>query len=267
MNRASLVRDSIGWDVTNWSRCLSFWEEHSRVAAATPSVLEIGFGGTHGGLSLWLATKGFQVVCSGLQEPSPAARRLHAAYGIGDAVTYERIDVLNMPYVAAFDIVAFKSLLPGMTTGGDSWPVPQRKAIANMYRALKPGGELWFAENAAGTRIHGFFRTHFGWGRKGCGYLSATEAVGLLSAFGTVDYTTLGILGGFGRSERQRRALGAVDRALCERVTPQNWRYIITGVARRNDHGNGAEHAGDERSEKEPPEEIGAPDTACHPAS
>ncbi|WP_165162712.1 class I SAM-dependent methyltransferase, partial [Candidatus Protofrankia datiscae] len=231
------------------------------------SVLEIGFGGTHGGLSLWLATKGFQVVCSGLQEPSPAARRLHAAYGIGDAVTYERIDVLNMPYVAAFDIVAFKSLLPGMTTGGDRWPVPQRKAIANMYRALKPGGELWFAENAAGTRIHGFFRTHFGWGRKGCGYLSATEAVGLLSAFGTVDYTTLGILGGFGRSERQRRALGAVDRALCERVTPQSWRYIITGVARRNDHGNGAEHAGDERSEKEPPEEIGAPDTACHPAS
>ncbi|WP_165485468.1 class I SAM-dependent methyltransferase [Protofrankia symbiont of Coriaria ruscifolia] len=261
MNRASLIRDSIGWDVANWSRCLSFWEKHSRVDArvdaAAPSVLEIGFGGTHGGLSLWLATKGFQVVCSGLEEPSSAARRLHAEYGISDAITYERIDVLSIPYVAAFDIVAFKSLLPGMTTSGDSWPVPQQNAISNMHRALKPGGELWFAENAAGTRIHSFFRTHFGWGRKGCSYLSSEDAVGLLSAFGTVDYTTLGILGGFGRSERQRRVLGAVDQALCERVTPEGWRYIITGVVRKN--------AG-RCPREEHPEEIGTPNTVYHAA-
>jgi hypothetical protein len=46
-----------------------------------------------------------------------------------------------------------------------------------------------------------------------------------------VDYRTAGFLGAFGRSETQRRWLSAFDgRALASRV-PEDWCYIMYGIA------------------------------------
>jgi SAM-dependent methyltransferase len=231
--RDRLVRDAVGWDVENWSRCLSFWQAHTVIDGVGSTALEVGADARNGGISLWLAANGFRVICSGLEDPSEEMRRLHAEHAVSDAVRYEKIDALSIPYAETFDVVTFKSLLGFFGMAGRDALDLQRRAIANMHKALRPGGELWFAENASGTRLHGFFQKRFGWGARGWHYVSPAELRGLVAPFETIEYTTLGVLAVFGRSEWQRRALGVVDRVLCERVTPAAWRYIIAGVARK----------------------------------
>ncbi|WP_441249740.1 class I SAM-dependent methyltransferase [Kitasatospora sp. McL0602] len=234
MTQAKVVQDSIGWDVESWARCLPFWEQHSSLGPGARSALEVGVSGQHGNLSLWLAANGFRVVCSGVERPSADVRSVHARYGVADAITYEQVDVLDIPYTGAFDVVVFKSLLGALGMAGPGAVERQRRAVLNMYGALKPGGELWFAENACGSRVHEFLHNRFGWGRMGWRYLSLSEADTLLSGFETLDRTTLGLLGVFGRSERQRRVLGTADRVLLDRLVPEGWRYVIVGVARKS---------------------------------
>ncbi|MEY9964987.1 hypothetical protein ABIA33_003029 [Streptacidiphilus sp. MAP12-16] len=230
-----LVQDSIGWDVENWARCLGFWERHSALGPDARSALEVGAGGRHGNLSLWLAAKGFRVVCSGAEPPSAETRASHAEHGFGDAVSYEQIDVLDMPYTGIFDVVAFKSLLGFFGMSGDDGALDrQRSAVLGMHAALRPGGELWLAENAPGSKVHEFFRSRYGWGGKGWKYVPLDRADRLLSCFESFDRTTLGLLGAFGRSERQRRVMGTVDRVLLDRLAPERWRYILVGVARKS---------------------------------
>ncbi|MER6489542.1 MULTISPECIES: class I SAM-dependent methyltransferase [Streptomyces] len=229
----TLVEESVGWDTVNWSRALTFWEHHSRLGPSGLKALEVGAGGDHGNLSLWLAAKGFSVVCSGIEEPKEALRRSHADQGLGRAVRYERLDVLDMPSGARFDVVAFKSVLGAFGMNGGDALALQRMAVLNMWRVLRDGGELWFAEGARGSRVHEALRGRFGWGRSGWRYVSLGELGDLLSPFDDVDCTTLGVLGLLGRSEPQRRALGALDRTLVERVVPESSRYIVAGVARK----------------------------------
>jgi hypothetical protein len=233
MSRARLVQESMGWDTANWSRALPFWERHTRLPPSGLKALEVGAGGVHGNLSLWLATKGFSVVCSGLEEPSEALRHCHAAYGVGQAVTYESIDVLDLPYVESFDVVAFRSVLGAFGMGDGDAAALQRTAVRNLWGALRVGGELWFAEGVRGCRVHEALRGRFGWGRQGWRYPSLSETEALLSPFEDFDLATFGVLGLLGRSEEQRRALAVVDRVVCERLAPQSSRYIVAGVARK----------------------------------
>jgi SAM-dependent methyltransferase len=204
------------------------------VAATGARALEVGADARNGGISLWLAAKGFDVVCSGLEEPSATMLRLHADHGLADRISYERIDVLDIPHEEAFDVVVFKSLLGffGMSDGDTN--ELQRTAVTGMHKALKPGGELWFAENAAGTPAHAKIRDRFRWGAKGWHYVRPDEVTSLMSVFDRVDFRTLGVSGALGRSERQRRALAMIDRAVLEPLTPTGWRYVITGVAHRD---------------------------------
>jgi hypothetical protein len=58
------------------------------------------------------------------------------------------------------------------------------------------------------------------------------DAVGSLFArFSSLDYTTEGLAGCFGRTERQRCALGKLDRWLLARAVPPSWHYVFIGVA------------------------------------
>ncbi|MEU9389988.1 hypothetical protein AB0D86_08290 [Streptomyces sp. NPDC048324] len=223
----------MGWDRNNWSRALDFWERHTRLAPSGLESLEVGAGGAHGNLSLWLAAQGFRVVCSGLEEPSDSVRSRHVEYGVAQAVRYESIDVLDLPYTAAFHVVAFKSLL-GAFGMADGDPVAmQRAAVLNMWRALRPGGELWFVEGALGSRVHDALRRRFGWGRAGWCYVPLYRIDALLSPFTHVDVAAFGVLGLLGRTERQRDVLAAVDRTACESLVPRDRRHIVAGVARK----------------------------------
>ena len=54
-----------------------------------------------------------------------------------------------------------------------------------------------------------------------------------LSLFSHVEYRTVGFAGAFGRTELQRNLLGVLDETVLNYAVPENWRYIIVGVARK----------------------------------
>jgi len=220
--------DFIGWDVRNWSAALDFWRSHSKKNIQGCSALEIG--SSHGGLSLWLALQGAHVVCSDVGPPSETAIGRHEAGGVSHLIQYRSINALEIPYKEEFDIVVFKSVL-GAVGMADNGKAAQANAIGEMHRALKKGGELFFAENLIASPLHQFFRRRFvQWGSR-WRYVSIEEMNGFLSPFSRVEYRTLGFAGAFGRGEAQRSALGSLDEGMLSHFVPERWRYIIVGVA------------------------------------
>ena len=72
LRHASLQRDILQWDVTNWSCALDLWTTFLPQSLVQQRALELGAAG--GGLSLYLGLKGAEVICSDLQDPAPRAR-------------------------------------------------------------------------------------------------------------------------------------------------------------------------------------------------
>jgi len=221
--------DVVEWDVRNWGVALEFWTRHSHLDLGSCDALEIG--SRHGGLSLWLAQQGARVVCSDLGPPSEVARRKHADAGVAHRVRYQRIDGTRIPYVGQFDLIVFKSVLGGIGRPADR--AAQARAVAEMHGALKPGGELFFAENLVASPVHQFLRRRFVEWSASWRYVAIDEMREFLAPFSEIAYRTVGLVGVFGRTSGQRALLGALDRALLDALVPERWRYVIVGVARK----------------------------------
>jgi SAM-dependent methyltransferase len=223
-----LLADIVGWDVGNWSRAVEFWDRAVDWSSVR-NCLELG--GREGGLSLWLALKGKDVVCSDLEGTRATASVHHQRYGLDGTIRYEDIDALAIPYQNHFDVIAFKSILGGI--GRHDNPARQQAAIDQIHRALAPGGKLLFAENLVASPLHRLVRERFvRWGRE-WRYVTLAEMREYLKAFNRVEMHTTGVLGAFGRTERQRRFLSALDRGGLNSVTPRGWRYIVYGLAEK----------------------------------
>jgi len=223
------LRDIIEWDVSNWGRSLGYWENNTSVVLEQAKALEIG--GRHGGLSLWLAQKGADVLCSDIDGPSDKAEERHAKHNAFHAIRHASINALDIPFQNHFDIVFFKSVLGGI--GQHNNKTDQIKAIQEMHKALKNGGELWFAENLVASPLHQFSRRRFvSWGER-WRYVSIEEMLRFLDIFIEVRYTTVGFLGAFGLNEFQRTVLGRIDKAIIDKLVPETWRYIVIGVAKK----------------------------------
>jgi SAM-dependent methyltransferase len=218
--------DFLGWDVRAWSPVLRYWEKTVDWQNVS-RCLEVG--AHQGGLSLWLASMGKSTVCSDLGGARQNAESFHRHYEARSLIGYEDIDATNIPYTDHFDIVIFKSILGGV--GRDNQIDRQRQAIGQMYKSLKKGGKLLFAENLTGARLHQYLRKRFvkriQWWR----YVTVQEMAQFLSCFESYQMQTCGILGNLGMTERQRRVLGSIDTALLNRITPDHWKYIVYGVA------------------------------------
>ncbi len=216
--------DAIVWDVANWSRALRYWEREAAFSERPLHCLEVGAKG--GGLSVWLALRGHAVVCSDFQKLPLEAEALARRHHVKHRIRFEDIDATRIPYESTFDIIAFKSVLGGI--GRDDAVERQRAAIASMYRALRPGGRLLFAENLTASPLHALLRRRYiRWGTR-WRYVTIDEMHAFLAPFSHVRLATTGFFGAFGRSERQRRALSLLDRLV---IVPPAWRYIVYGVA------------------------------------
>lgn len=224
-----LARDVVEWDVENWARAPAYWEREACLPAPPASCLELG--ARRGGLSLWLALKGYDVICSDLQNNEAVARPLHARYGVTDRIAYAAIDATQIPYENHFDVIAFKSMLGGVAFDGDI--ERQRRAMRSIYRALKPGGVLLFAENLRGSRFHRMLRNRFVRWNSVWRYVALEEMLEFLEPFARVQYETTGVLGLCGRTPGMYTLLGRLDGALLDRVVPQSARYIVYGAAQK----------------------------------
>lgn len=223
-----LTKDIIQWDVKSWSKALSYWDsniEWDKVQNA----LELG--GREGGLSLWLALKGKTTVCSDLKDVKNTAEHLHLRHNISSLIKYQDIDATNIPYENNFDVIVFKSIIGGIGRN-DNYEI-QQKVFKEIYKALKPGGKLLFAENLIASSFHQRMRKRFvNWGST-WRYVSIKEMEEFLKDFSSYKINTTGILGTFGRNERQQNLLSTIDELILNKVCPNNWKYISYGVAEK----------------------------------
>lgn len=221
------MRDIVQWDIKSWSKAILFWDEKIDWAGVN-TCLEIG--AREGGLSLWLALKGKQVICSDVTI-SPKAVELHAKYKVADKIEYEQIDATGIPYEDYFDVIVFKSVLGGI--GRNNNYALQEQAIKEMCKALKPGGKLLFAENLKASAFHTLLRKSFQkWGGK-WRYLSLEEISTLMKQFSSLDIETTGVLSLFGSGELLRNTLATADEKLFNKLVPRHWHYIAYGIAEK----------------------------------
>ncbi|MFC1731775.1 methyltransferase domain-containing protein [candidate division KSB1 bacterium] len=222
------IKDIIGWDIVNWSRTLDYWEKQIQEQQKNNRCLELG--GRLGGLSLWLAMKGNQVICSDLESPEKEATAIHQKYECNSLITYQSIDATNIPYENHFDIVCFKSILGGISRNNHN--ELKKKTINEVYKALKKDGILLFAENLESSSLHSIFRKHFvKWGSE-WNYLKIDEIDDIFESYKKVKYTTVGFWGAFGRKEWQRNLFGRIDKVF-EKMVFKRMRYIIIGTAQK----------------------------------
>jgi SAM-dependent methyltransferase len=223
-----LMADVAGWDVATWSKAVRFWEHFVEPMGAPLDVLEVGAG--PGGPSLWLASLGHRVTTSNLDKTEEQARPTHERHGVADRVTYLDLDIADLPYENAFDIVVFKSVLGGIPHGGREL---QREALVQIRKALRPGGRLVFAENLRGTPLHRLGRW-VAYRRRGVPkwqYLTLRDLREFLRDFREVQLRTTGVLALFGRTEPRRRALARADARFWNRAVPASWHYVVYGTA------------------------------------
>lgn len=218
------IQDILQWDVVNWGRCLPLWEE------GLPNERSVGLaiGDRHGGLAVWLGLQGFETIkCSDIEQPTEKADALIEKYGFGNKIECHPQDMLNMSYPDNYaDVLCFKSVLGAIRSS----KALQQQALDECYRVLKPGGVLLFAENTRSTWLHQFARKYFvKWGQSWL-YLNYRRDRDLFDRFTSFNYRTTGLLGAFGRNEKQRSALGKLDGTLCLR-SKSAFHYIMYGYA------------------------------------
>jgi SAM-dependent methyltransferase len=149
---------------------------------------------------------------------------------VQNLITYQAIDAVSIPYEEHFDLVLFKSVLGDIGRGGRD--ELQELAMQEIYKSLRPGGELWFAENLTGSPLHQLSRKFI---KRGLlwRYVSIEEVRQLLSPFCGHSYRTTGFLAIFGRNGLLRDVLGTFDRLLFNHIVPARWRYVAIGVAKK----------------------------------
>jgi len=220
------IAEVIEWDVENWQYALKYWNNLSVVNGKPLKCLELG--ARRGGLSLWLATIGHDVVCSDIENPKKIAQAHHAKFELKGKINYEAVNALETNYENEFDIIVFKSIIGGVSRNGQYQL--QQRFIDSCYRSLKDGGTLLFAENVKASSFHQFARKRFVKHGTSWNYLDIKDIPSFFTRWKSYEYKTIGFLGTFGRTEKQRVILGKIDRLL-HYFIPKNKRYIVYGKA------------------------------------
>ncbi len=222
------LKDIVQWDIKSWSIALAYWDKNidwNKIQNA----LELG--GREGGLSLWLALKDKTTTCSDLNNVKSNAEELHLKHNVTSLIKYKDIDATAIPYENYFDIIVFKSIIGGI--GKNNNIEIQQKVFKEIHKALKPGGKLLFAENLIASALHRRLRKRFiKWGNS-WRYVSIKEMNEFLKDFSTYTINTTGVLGTFGRNEKQRNLLATIDQLILNKICPAKWKYIGYGIAEK----------------------------------
>ena len=228
MSKPLTDSDILGWDLRNWSRALKYWK--NKIPENTNlNCLEIG--ANKGGISLWLASMGYNVICSDVKPVSDEVKHWHKQFNLKGSISYEVIDAVNIPYADYFDVIILKSVLGGVSRRGHSEKLSE--TIFQIKKALKPSGVFLFAENLTGTKLHAFLRETFKKDVKdNWNYIHVEQMKEILKDFKESSYETTGFAGAFGLYEPFRNVLGSIDGILFKTL-PANWHYIVYGYAKK----------------------------------
>lgn len=216
------------WDIETWSRALHLWREKA-VPKLPENARGLEIGAHQGGLTAWFAQLGFHIVCSDIAPVQASVKAFHQGEKLGHLIDYQTFSAINIPYPdQTFDFVLFKSVLGAVGRNGQAGA--QQKAIMEMYRVLKPGGILFFAENLCGSLLHQLARKIFvPWG-KSWRYISLMELQGFLGRFDEKEIQATGFFAAFLPRPQWLKTLAAkIDVQLS--FIPFRWRYVGYGFA------------------------------------
>lgn len=219
-----ILKDIVQWDIKTWSRMLPFWEKNF---AIKQDMNALTIGEREGGMSLWLALKGVNVVCSDYNDFPEETSQLHKSYKVNERITYEKgVDATDLRAFSenSFDIIVFKSVLGALST-----KKRQQKAFDEMKRIIKPGGAILFAENSKGSKLHSALRKRYTKWNYYWRYIVYKRDEDLFAGFSSVKLTTKGFFAAFGRSENQRKLLATFD-SIIHPILPPSFNYVIFGV-------------------------------------
>jgi SAM-dependent methyltransferase len=226
---AKKLQEYLQWDVATWQHALLLWEKTLDSAFNDLTNLRaLEIGARDGGLSLWLAEKGLSVVCSDIFGPSEQAFVLHTQYGLKHRIEHRALDATAIDEPdASFDITLFKSVLGGIGSFNNLNAIEQ--TMSELYRVLKPGGLLLFAENLRGSWFHRLARYHFvPWG-KDWHYPHLDELDDLLALFSERHLYTYGFLSCV---KKNFMPFMAFDRLVCRSSCSQS-HYMAYGFAKK----------------------------------
>ena len=225
IDKSKYLKDIFQWDVKTWSKAIPFWEQH---LSGQSSGKAAAFGEREGGLSLWLLKRGFDVVCTDYNDFAEVPLKLHVTYDVDDKIDYQKQNITEPTFEDnSFDVVVFKSVI-----GALGKKELQQKALDELYRILKPGGYLLFAENMEASGLHKYARKKFtNWGHR-WRYPTFNEMPEMLNKFSQVDAKTVGFFATFGRSEGQRSFLAGVDK-LFSFLVPRSKRYVMIAACKK----------------------------------
>ncbi|NNE56103.1 MAG: methyltransferase domain-containing protein [Flavobacteriales bacterium] len=222
------MQDIFDWDVQTWGNSLKIW---SPAVENKHEMKCLEVGANKGGLSLWLAMHGHQVVCTDLEDPSERARPIHEEYQVGHLIEYRSLDILNPGDIGSFDVVIFKSILGGI--GREGQEHLKEETIRSIFGLLKPGGYLLFAENQEGSFFHRLARRWLvKWGRS-WSYLKPGEIQGLLHDFDSIEIQHTGFLSAFARGKLLRWVFGLKDKVFFNPLLPDRMKYVVFGSAQK----------------------------------
>jgi SAM-dependent methyltransferase len=233
----SLLKDIIDWDVRNWSGCLAYWLPWLE-ALSPKSAKVLVLGERKGGLSLWFARLGFEVLCTDYQLPGAYVPSLHQRWGVQDRVKYDRADVFDLAYPTdSFDVVACKSVIGGLSLDYKDASTRslenQKLAVLEIKRILKPAGIFLGAENLTGTGAHMYLRRLRNKGNLGWRYLGMREIQWLFDGYSECQQKAHGFLGTHWFKGRGLNRLCASADACFSKILPAHWLYISFIRARK----------------------------------
>lgn len=227
------IQDIIRWDVLNWSELMDHWMSILEQLPRNSKVLAIGE--REGGLSLWLALMGFDVVCTDITDVSSTAGSLHARYNVADKITYKTLDIVNDEWPAQqFDLIIAKSIIGGLKAQRNNAATRnrevQQKAVHNIYSLLKPGGYFLSAENMSGNMLTRLLRGKSA--NKGWLHLEYAGIPTLFAPFSLVQIKTFGILPTFFPGKPVNAAMYLLNKYVLS-FLPAGSRYIAFVAARK----------------------------------
>jgi SAM-dependent methyltransferase len=233
----SLLDDIIGWDVRNWSGCLFYWQPWlDKLNVKTARILVLGE--RNGGISLWFAKLGFDVLCTDYPLPSEQVQSLHKRWEVQDRIKYARADVFNLAYPDDwFDVVSCKSVIGGIALDYNDNATRtlenQKLAVMEIRRVLKPGGIFLGAENLTGTGVHMWMRTIRTKGNLGWRYLKISEIQWMFDGYSECQQKAHGFLGTHWFRGRGWNAPCALADGCFSKILPAHWLYISFIRARK----------------------------------
>jgi len=226
----------IEWDVHNWSQALPFWEEVLKQFIPSETKI-LALGERSGGLSIWLAQKGYKVICSDFGGIAENVQNEHKQYLGNDNIQYRDINIFKIPFSDhEFDIVIAKSVIGGLKLIQSDKSTRslenQKLAIQEIFRVLKDSGYFLGAENLVGHKAIQRLREFYKKGNIGWRHLNPNEVIELFAPFSKLKTKFFGLLPGLFKSNIVNLVIYKINTML-DKILNDNHKYICFFCARK----------------------------------